>query len=1154
MRLTGQGFSTLLVKLFACLSILLPAVGHSQTLWQIGTFDHSPLEFSSEARDQITFEIGKSDPQQDWSSFQAVDHPYRIRFLLDSVRGLYVLRIAALVVQPRVPVLQVDINGHVGTFFLHAQLSYFPGDVESTYHPNHSQADLEIEIPTAFLRVGVNTISLTCSDVPPSREKDGSSGIAYDALALDQNAAGSYDDGKITADMKPTIFYRSHAGGLVETIDAFVRFNEATPEGVAELQLQNQRYQAKLPGIDAFGERRISFEVPEWTGAAAARLIVNAGRKIQFAFTLHPERKWTLFVVPHTHLDIGFTDYQGKVAETQARVLTQAAELIHEHPAFRFSMDGSWNLQQLLSTRPKPKQEEILSLIRSGKMAMPAQYCNLLTAYASLETLYRSLYNSKSLSGAFGIPFEYANITDVPTYSGSYPSVLADSGVKYWVAASNNYRAPLLFREHWNEKSPFWWEGPDGNKVLFWYSWAYLQVQTLFGLPPTLPAVQESLPIFLQAYSKPTYKPDVALIYGTQVENTDLFASTATFATDWNKTYVYPKLTYASFPEFFHYVESHFGSALPTFRGDGGAYWEDGIASDAYFAAEDRANQNRVLSAEILSSVNHSIDPNLNLPTGLLAEIWNNIMLFAEHTWLSYNSVVQPDHEESVKQVRVKDDRADRASLDIEDAMNRALSQLADEIHVPANTLVVFNSLNWSRDALVETDLLLNPRLIDLTTEQQVPLETLYQKEKFVHVRFLARDLPSVGYKCFRIEYGKQSTPPHPGSQSHTVENAFYRITFDDASGAIAHIYDKQLQRELVDAKSPYKFGQCLYVTGGDRDTEAGTWQTVLAYGGTQIIKSFLTLPKAELTVHAASNGRLLKTEHQPWGTSIVLTSSALNTPTVEMDILLFDSEKKIEIRYRLHKDYTTKKEAVYFAFPVATAAPQFAYSSQQGWIDPAHDLMRGAGVEWFSVQHWMAAHDANVAVGIVPIDAPIASFGDINRGQWPERFHPESGTLFSYVMNNYWDTNYRAGQQGDFVFRYAITSARTLDGGALSHLGMEEMRPVEVDHVVNQDKTGNPERPLTPAGQGFLDTEGDGISLITWKSAENGDGSILRFAETRGKPTEATVRLPHCQISSAYLCTGVEDDKRPLPIDDRSIHLSFKKFQVLTVRIVTKP
>jgi hypothetical protein len=411
--------------------------------------------------------------------------------------------------------------------------------------------------------------------------------------------------------------------------------------------------------------------------------------------------------------------------------------------------------------------------------------------------------------------------------------------------------------------------------------------------------------------------------------------------------------------------------------------------------------------------------------------------------------------------------------------------------------------MNWRRDALVETDLFENPRLTDLTTQQEVPLQILYEKEKFLHVRFLAKDLPSVGYKCFRIEYGKQARPKPPVVAERPIETSFYKITVAEESGAVASIYDKQLQRELVDANSAYKFGQYVYVMGGDRNTAAGNWQTVLAYGGTKIIKSFLTLPRAELSVHAASNGKFLRTEHQPWGSSIMLTSSAVNTPVIETEILLFDNEKKIEFHYRLHKNYTTAKEGVYFAFPVALATPAFAYAPQQGWLDPAHDLMKGASLEWFSVQHWMAAYDSNVAVGIVPLDAPLASFGDINRGKWPEHFQPVSGTMFSYVMNNYWDTNYRAGQEGAFTFRYAITSAAKLDGGALTHLGMEEMRPVELDYVVSQDKAGNPARPLPAAGEGFLETNGAGISLITWKAAEDGNGTIVRLAETNGKPTE---------------------------------------------------
>ncbi len=584
------------------------------------------------------------------------------------------------------------------------------------------------------------------------------------------------------------------------------------------LEVEGKRYAAKLQGGREFGEERISFEIPEWTGTARGKLQVEAGKRRSFDVTLTAARKWTVFVVPHTHLDVGFTDYQGKVAEMQSRVLSQAANLIHQYPDFRFSMDGSWNLEQLLDTRPKAKRDEILDLIRSGKMAMPAQYCNLLTGYASLETLYRSLYASKDLSRRYGLPFEYANITDVPTYSGSYPSILASSGVKYWVAGSNNDRAPVFFHEHWNEKSPFWWQGPDGKKVLFWYSRHYMQVQTLFGLPPMLPAIRESLPIYLQAFSKPDYKLDAVLIYGTQVENTDLFPSTATFIADWNKQYEYPKLSYATFPDFFHYIARH-GNELPTYKGDGGPYWEDGIGSDAYFAAEDRGNQNRALSAEVLSSVTHSIDINLNPPAGLLTDIWRNIILFSEHTWTAWNSISQPDHVEAVKQLRVKDSRAERASLEIDDLINRSMSQLADRIHAPANTLVVFNSLSWRRDAMVETDLFDHAKLVDIATGESIPLQILFHKEGFLHARFLVKDLPAVGYKCLQITY-PQDTPAVPESGEaigeNAIENAFYRVKIDTATGAVASIYDKQLQRELVDEKQSLQV-RPIYLCDGRR-------------------------------------------------------------------------------------------------------------------------------------------------------------------------------------------------------------------------------------------------------------------------------------------------------------------------------------------------
>jgi alpha-mannosidase len=283
------------------------------------------------------------------------------------------------------------------------------------------------------------------------------------------------------------------------------------------------------------------------------------------------------------------------------------------------------------------------------------------------------------------------------------------------------------------------------------------------------------------------------------------------------------------------------------------------------------------------------------------------------------------------------------------------------------------------------------------------------------------------------------------------------------------------------------------------------------------------------------------------------MSSSSVNTPEIETEILLFNDQKKIQFRYRVHKNYTTAKEAVYFAFPVDVTKPNFVYASQQGWIDPQTDMFKGGSTEWFSIHQWMAVHDSHVAVAVVPLDSSLASFGDINRGKWPSEFKPQTGTMFSYAMNNYWDTNYRAGQSGDFVFRFTVTSSAQINGPALSRLGLEEMRPAELDYVVSQDKVGNPERPLPASGEGFLETSSENINLVTWKRAEDGNGTILRLAETGGQPAQAEIRFPHSRVTSANLCSGVEDNRESLPVTNTGIRLAFKPFQVLTVRVISK-
>ncbi|MGH9582086.1 MAG: polysaccharide lyase family protein, partial [Bryobacteraceae bacterium] len=388
-------------KILPLLLIFLPfivAEAQPQSVWQIGKFDESPVEFSQGAEKSVTFEVGKSNASKDWPGRQVTGHPYRILFNLGPVRGVYTLRIATLIDRPRVPALEIGVNGHTGTFFLHPKLSYSRSDFSYAFDPHESQSTLNIDIHGSLLKQGENAIVITCIDDPPTPNGDKEiGGISYDALSLNRDAAGKTAQAGAEISVRPTVFYRRTPEGLSEVVDAVIRFSRPWRSGSADLNINRGHYTAAFAGGE-FGERRVSFEVPEWTGTVPGRIRISSEPKRQVKVTLTPARKWTIFVAPNTHLDVGYTDYQGKVAETQARVLTQAADLIHKHPDFRFSMDGSWNLQQLLDTRPKDKRQAILNLIRGGKLAMPAQYCNLLTGYASLETLYRSLYESKKLA------------------------------------------------------------------------------------------------------------------------------------------------------------------------------------------------------------------------------------------------------------------------------------------------------------------------------------------------------------------------------------------------------------------------------------------------------------------------------------------------------------------------------------------------------------------------------------------------------------------------------------------------------------------------------------------------------------------------------------------------------------------------------------
>ncbi len=97
----------------------------------------------------------------------------------------------------------------------------------------------------------------------------------------------------------------------------------------------------------------------------------------------------------------------------------------------------------------------------------------------------------------------------------------------------------------------------------------------------------------------------------------------------------------------------------------------------------------------------------------------------------------------------------------------------------------------------------------------------------------------------------------------------------------------------------------------------------------------------------------------------------------------------------------------------------------------PEVDQLPGACKEWYAVQHFarltskegpLACDVSGCAAGLPRRHQPRALAGSSEL---------KNGWLFSYVMNNYWFTNYKADQGGQMAFSYSITTQAATDAQA---------------------------------------------------------------------------------------------------------------------------
>ena len=168
--------------------------------------------------------------------------------------------------------------------------------------------------------------------------------------------------------------------------------------------------------------------------------------------------------------------------------------------------------------------------------------------------------------------------------------------------------------------------------------------------------------------------------------------------------------------------------------------------------------------------------------------------------------------------------------------------------------------------------------------------------------------------------------------------------------------------------------------------------------------------------------------------------------------------------------------------------------------------------------------------------EIPLMQFGSINTGRYRPDARPATGQIFSWVLNNYWTTNFRSSQEGEMTWRYALTSGSDA-GNAFATMFGWGIRVGFVSRVLPGSAgstTGAGNRSVWPF-------EPSTVLLISAKPAQ--PGIILHLREAGGTATTLSLTEP----GAGWRIEEVDALGASLRA---SVNLSFQPFESKFVRL----
>jgi hypothetical protein len=838
--------------------------------------------------------------------------------------------------------------------------------------------------------------------------------------------------------------------------------------------------------------------LPEGVGVASDDEVtihlVGEKRKIFTKVSVPRKRQWTVYIYPHSHVDIGYTNTHENVELIHRRNLIYGIDLAKrtqsypEGARYLWNPEVLWPVERYLRNATAAQKQAIIEAVKKGWLHLDAGYVHTNTSAAADEELFEFFRQSSEMKKFTGVNIETLVQVDIPGISWGIVPVAAEMGIKYCLAMNNGsdrvgLSTDLSFR-------PFWWKSQDGkSKILFFQPGSYNPGALYKGFQywPLMAGHTDSSTLlkivrtdnprafFIDKYledklpmlEKSDFYPyDIFLMTWAMADNTPIDADLPDAVKSWNEDYAFPHLIIASATGMMKAFEDKYGNDLPVLSGDFTEYWTDGLGTAAKQTAMARSSKERLIQVETLWSM---LNPGKAAPRDTISEAWRNVIMGTEHTWCYMDPKRQPITNDILKVKFGFFDTAQEMSLQL---LNMSAERFRQE---GSRYIAVYNTLSWERDGLVSLppEQCRDFNSVTDKTGKQVPCQKLSSGE----LVFTAGRIPAFGSEIYTLKETKTKTKS-PGSiaAGFTLDNGIIKVTIDPQTGDISDLISSGY--DFADKNSSTRINSFRYLHGEDPPEKASP----------------------------AKNVRIVVKENGPLLATLQVVSDAEGCRNLIREITLIAGQNYVDIKNIVDKIAVTEKEGIHFGFGFNIPSPVIRYDIPWGIAELEKDQLSAANRNWITFQRWLDISGSERGVTFCSLDAPMFQNGTItanvlgaatNSPRWIRKLEPSS-TIYSWALNNHWHTNFPLSQEGIISFRYRIMPHMSgYDPVKADRFGVEQCRPI-ITVPVQQGSFS--EQPLVLEGS-------NKVYVTVIKAAGDREPARLRLRSLSDKDETVSIR-----------------------------------------------